>query len=210
MKKQITLDDQVINELKKYTKNDCDFLVKKHKKSEHPKVSVIIPVFKVERYLAECLNSVINQTLEDIEIIIVDEGLEDRCREIIDFYEQNDPRIVAPHQNNGGYGASCNLGFQLARGEYIAIVESDDYIEPEMYEEMYEYAKQLDADIVKTPYIEFYADGIKRDCNYRKYMMEVTPVGKCFSMKQFGNMLSIHASLWAAIYKTEYIRKNNI
>lgn len=184
--------------------------IKKHENSTNPKVSVIVPVFKVERYLVQCLNSIVNQTLEDIEIIIVDEGLHDRCREIIDYFEAHDPRIVAPHQNNGGYGASCNLGFQLAKGEYIAIVESDDYIEPNMYEEMYNYAKQLDADVVKTPYKEFYADGTKKDCNYRKYMQEVTPSGKCFSMKEFGEMLCIHASLWAAIYKTEYIKKNNI
>ena len=123
--------------------------LRKHKKCENPKVSVIVPVFKVERYLAQCLNSIVNQTLEEIEIIIVDEGLEDRCREIIDFYEKTDPRVVAPHKNNGGYGASCNLGMEMAKGEYIAIVESDDWVESEMYEEMYKYAKALDADVVK-------------------------------------------------------------
>lgn len=184
--------------------------IKKHKKSMAPKVTVIVPIYKVERYLAQCLNSIVNQTLEDIEIILIDEGDNDRCREIIDFYAKNDPRIIAPHKKNGGYGASCNLGFEMATGEYIAIVESDDYIELEMYEEMYEYAKKLDADVVKTPYVEFYADGTKRDCSYRKYMNEVTPSAQCFSMKEFGNMLAIHASLWAAIYKTSYIREKNI
>lgn len=184
--------------------------IRKHKKHNNPKVSVIVPVFKVERYLAQCLNSIINQTLEEIEIIIVDEGLEDRCREIIDFYEKSDPRVVAPHRNNGGYGASCNLGFTLAKGEYIAIVESDDWIEPEMYEEMYNYAKELNADVVKTPYYEYFSNGFKKDCNYRQYMQEVTPSGACFSMKEFGNLLSVHASLWAAIYKTEYIKDKNI
>ncbi len=190
--------------------NKEKLIVKKHVKCNKPKVTVIVPVFKVEKYLVQCLNSIVNQTLEEIEIIIVDEGLQDRCREIIDYFEANDPRIIAPHQANGGYGASCNLGFKMAKGEYVAIVESDDYIDKEMYEEMYEYAKSLDADVVKTPYKEFYQNGVKKNCNYRKHMREVTPSGKCFSMKQFGDMLSIHASLWAAIYKTEYIRKNNI
>jgi len=193
----------------KNEKKVTDIIIK-HQKCNNPKVSVIVPVFKVERYLAQCLDSIVNQTLEEIEIIIVDEGLQDRCREIIDFYEKNDPRVIAPHRNNGGYGASCNLGIELAKGEYIAIVESDDCIEPEMYEEMYQYAKQLDADVVKTPYTEYFSDGRKYDCNYRRFMMEVTPSGKCFSMKEFGNLLSVHASLWAAIYKTSYIRKNNI
>lgn len=175
-----------------------------------PKVSVIVPVYKVDRYLTQCLTSIVNQTLKEIEIIIVDEGEHDRCREIIDFFEKNDSRVVAPHQKNGGYGASCNYGFEIAKGEYVAIVESDDWIEPEMYEEMYAYAKKLDADVVKTPYSEYFSDGTKRDCSYRKHMASVTPHNVCFSMKEFGEMLEIHASLWAGLYKTEYMRKNNI
>ena len=175
-----------------------------------PKVSVIVPVYKVDRYLTQCLNSIVNQTLKDIEIIIIDEGEKDRCRDIIDFFEKNDNRIVAPHKKNGGYGASCNYGFKIARGEYIAIVESDDWIDQKMYEEMYDYAKKLDADVVKTPYYEYFSDGRKFDCVDRKYMADVTPQNSCFSMKEFGNMLRIHASLWAGLYKTEYLRKNSI
>lgn len=175
-----------------------------------PKVSVIVPVYKVDRYLTQCIKSIINQTLKDIEIIIVDEGDQDRCREIIDFFASRDSRIIAPHQKNGGYGASCNYGFEIAKGEYIAIVESDDWIEPEMYEEMYAYAKKLDADIVKTPYSEYFSNGKKRDCCYRKYMADSTPQNSCFSMKDFGEMLEIHASLWSGIYKTEYMRKKHI
>ncbi len=184
--------------------------IKKHSKSKNPKVSVIIPVYKVEKYLVQCLDSIVNQTLEEIEIIIVDEGLEDRCREIIDYYESIDPRVVAPHQKNGGYGASVNLGFKMAKGEYISIIESDDYIEPEMYEEMYDYAKALDADVVKTPYCEVTRDGTRIDCSYRKDMAAKTPKNTVFSMKEFGDMLAIHASLWSGIYKTKYLRDNNI
>ena len=194
---------------KKETEKVTD-LIKKHERSANPKVSVIVPVYKVEKYLVKCLESIINQTLEEIEIIIVDEGEKDRCREIIDFYESADKRIIAPHKKNGGYGASCNLGIGMAKGEYIIIVESDDYIEKEMCEELYDYAKLLDADVVKTPYYEVYNDGYRQNCCYRNKMLNVTPQGKCFSMKEFGSMLEIHASLWSGIYKTEYMKKNNI
>lgn len=113
---------------------------------KQPKVSIIVPVYKVEKYLVQCLDSIVGQTLKDIEIIIVDEGDKDACRYIIDHYEQADKRVIAIHEKNGGYGASVNKGFDIAKGEYIGIVESDDFIAPEMYEEMYNYAKKLDAE----------------------------------------------------------------
>ena len=187
-----------------------DFERREHSYCENPKVSVIVPVYKVDKYLTQCLNSIVNQTLEEMEIIIVDEGDQDRCREIIDFFEAHDPRILAPHRKNGGYGASCNLGISMARGEYIAIVESDDFIEPEMYEEMYAYAKALDADVVKTPYSEYFANGEKHDCAYRRYIAESVPANMCFSIKQYGILLEIHASLWSGLYRTSYMRENHI
>ena len=185
-------------------------MVKKHDYCINPKVTVIVPVYKVDKYLVKCLDSIVNQTLEELEIIIIDEGDKDRCREIIDFFEKSDPRILAPHKKNGGYGASCNLGIRMARGEYLAIVESDDFIEPEMYEEMYLYAKTLEADVVKTPYYEYFSNGERRDCSYRKYMQEMMPSNKCFSMKEFGQLLQVHASLWSGLYKTKYMKDNNI
>ena len=191
-------------------KNIQAITVKRHKRHEHPKVSVIVPVYKVDKYLTQCLNSIVNQTMEELEIIIVDEGDHDRCREIIDFFEAHDPRIIAPHRKNGGYGASCNLGMDMARGEYLAIVESDDYIEPEMYEEMYAYAKALDADVVKTPYSECFANGEKHDCPYRRYIANSVPLNMCFSVKEYGALMEVHASLWSGLYRTNYMRENNI
>lgn len=184
--------------------------IKTHKKSDSPKISVIVPVYKVDKYLTCCLDSIVNQTLEDIEIIIVDEGDEDRCREIIDFYERIDPRVIAPHKKNGGYGASCNLGFSLAKGEYLAVVESDDYIETAMFEDLYHYAKSLDADVVKTPYSEYFSDGRKYDCSFRHRLREGVPQNKCFSVKEFGLPLEIHAALWSGIYRTSYMKENKI
>lgn len=182
---------------------------------KQPKVSIIVPVYKVEKYLVQCLDSIVRQTLKDIEIIIVDEGDKDACRYIIDHYEQADKRVIAIHEKNGGYGASVNKGFDIAKGEYIGIVESDDFIAPEMYEEMYNYAKKLDADVVKTPYYEYWSqkDGIKdfkKVCWYNDFITKNSPKNKTFSILDYPHQMSIHASLWSGIYKTSYIKKEKI
>ena len=182
---------------------------------KQPKVSIIVPVYKVEKYLVQCLDSIVGQTLKDIEIIIVDEGDKDACRYIIDHYEQADKRVIAIHEKNGGYGASVNKGFDIAKGEYIGIVESDDFIAPEMYEEMYNYAKKLDADVVKTPYYEYWSqkDGIKdfkKVCWYNDFITKNSPKNKTFSILDYPHQMSIHASLWSGIYKTSYIKKEKI
>ena len=88
--------------------------------------------------------------MKDIESILVDEGDIDACRFIIDHYEQTDNRVKTIHEKNGGYGASVNKGFDIARGEYISIIESDDFIEPTMYEELMEYAEKYDLDMVAS------------------------------------------------------------
>lgn len=99
-----------------------------------PKVSVIIPVYKVERYLQECLDSVINQTLKNIEIILVDDGSPDNCPIICDKYAQRDGRIKVIHQENQGLSAARNSGMKVVKGEYVAFVDSDDVINPYMFE----------------------------------------------------------------------------
>lgn len=193
------------NEIKQKIKG-----TKKHKLCEQPKISVIVPVYKVDRYLTKCLCSIVNQTMEELEIIIVDEGEQDRCREIIDFFAEKDPRVIAIHQKNGGYGASCNLGIDISKGEFLSIIESDDFIEPEMFEEMYTYAQELDADVVKTPYFEYFSNGTRIDCPHRKLMEESVPQNICFSSKEFGELLQIHASLWSCIYRKSYMKQKNI
>ncbi len=214
----VTQENTVLNFSKYYNmegkrlseKEYGEIVVRKHKKHEKPKVSVIVPIYKVEKYLTPCLSSIVDQTMEELEIILVDEGDQDRCREIIDYFEKIDPRVVAPHEKHGGYGRSCNYGIDNAKGEYLMFIESDDMIKPKMCEEMYDYAKKLDADVVKTPYIEWDGHWGYEDCPYRQKAFEQLPQGKLFSVKEFDLPLSIHASLWSGIYKTSYMRNNNI
>ena len=98
-----------------------------------PKVSIIVPVYKVEKYLRKCIDSIINQTLKDIEIILVDDGSPDNCGKICDEYAAKDTRIKVIHKENGGLSSARNAGMEVAEGEYIGFVDSDDWIESDMY-----------------------------------------------------------------------------
>lgn len=113
-----------------------------------PKVSVIVPVYNVESYLDRCVKSILNQTLKDIEIILVDDGSSDNCPAICDKYASKDHRVKVVHKKNAGLGMACNSGIEVALGEYIAFCDSDDWVDAEMYQIMYETAKTHDADAV--------------------------------------------------------------
>ena len=104
------------------------------------KVSIIIPTYNVEMYLVECMESVVNQTLKDIEIICINDGSTDGSLEILKSYAQKDDRIVLVDKENGGYGIGMNIGLDKATGEYIGIVEPDDFIPLNMYSDLYEKA----------------------------------------------------------------------
>lgn len=113
-----------------------------------PLVSVIIPVYNTHEYLSKCLNSVVNQTLKDIEIILVDDGSTDDSLEILTKYQIEDPRIAVLTQENKGASSARNRGLDIARGEYIAFVDSDDTIDTDAYEISYRQAKAANADIL--------------------------------------------------------------
>lgn len=118
-----------------------------------PKVSVIIPVYNVENYIDKCLNSISNQTLDDIEIIIVNDGSTDGSKKIIEQYLKNCSNFKYFEKENGGLSSARNFGLEKAQGEYIAFLDSDDYIEPTMYKEMYDMAKKENADMVECDFI---------------------------------------------------------
>ena len=112
------------------------------------KVSVIIPVYNGERYIRQTLDSVLAQTLKEIEVICVDDGSKDGSFAILKEYEEKDERVKAVTQENGGAGKARNTGLALARGEYLSFLDADDFFEPEMLEKGYEKAKAADADII--------------------------------------------------------------
>jgi glycosyltransferase involved in cell wall biosynthesis len=120
-----------------------------------PLISVIVPIYNVETYLEKCLNSIINQTYKNLEIILVDDGSPDNCGKICDEYALKEKRIKVIHKPNGGLSDARNAGLDIAKGEYIAFVDSDDYIAENMYEDLLCIAQKEAADIVTCAiYIE--------------------------------------------------------
>jgi glycosyltransferase EpsJ len=113
-----------------------------------PKISIVVPIYGVEKYLNYCIDSLLNQTLEDIEIILVDDGSPDNCGEIADQYAKFDKRIKVVHQANAGLGPARNSGMKVATGEYVGFVDSDDWTRPEMFGRLYEAAMKNNADII--------------------------------------------------------------
>lgn len=112
-----------------------------------PEISVIVPVYNTEKYLDRCIRSIINQTFSDFELILVDDGSKDNSGFVCDEWEKKDSRIKVIHQKNAGAGAARNAGLRVAKGEYIGFVDSDDWIEPQMYEVMYNAIEKYFADV---------------------------------------------------------------
>lgn len=176
---------------------------------EKPKVSIVMPTYNVEKYFRQCIESVINQTLKEIEIIPVDDGSPDNCGKIMDEYAEKDKRIKPVHKENGGYGSAVNLGIEKATGEYIAILETDDWVEPNAYELLYKEAKRNDTDMTKCKFYFYnsfrkHKDNIEN--NDKVYLYTNAPKG-AFNLKQYPQLLYKHASVWAAIYKSSFIKE---
>lgn len=123
------------------------------------KISIIIPIYNVEKYLTRCLESVIHQTYGDLEIILVDDGSPDRCGDICDKYKEKDGRIIVIHQENKGLSQARNAGIEIATGSYIFFVDSDDYIKENMVEYLYNDLKENSAQISCCNHIDVYDDG---------------------------------------------------
>lgn len=118
--------------------------------ADSPLVSVIVPMYNVEAYLGACVDSVLSQTLAEIELVLVDDGSPDRCGEMAEEYALQDSRVRVVHRENGGLGPARNSGLAVARGEYVGFVDSDDWVEPDMFEGLYRAASKTGAQVVFT------------------------------------------------------------
>jgi len=124
-----------------------------------PEISVIVPIFKVEKYLDRCVSSILNQTFKDYELILVDDGSPDNCGKMCDVYAAADPRIKVIHKENGGLADARNAGIDIAKGEYLAFVDSDDYIDLSFLEVMYNAVKSTGCMMAICNIEEFHEDG---------------------------------------------------
>ena len=182
---------------------------------EQPLVSVIVPVFNAEPYLDQAIDSIRSQTLENIEIICLNDGSTDDSLEIMQRHAGADARIRVIDKANQGYGATCNRGLEEATGTYIAIVEPDDWIEFGMFEEMFEFANSIseNIDIIKTPYWRIWMPDTpqqrKMNCSYKA---RIKPTAQPFTIDDPGasHLLCHHPSIWSALYRKSFLDENEI
>ncbi len=174
---------------------------------DSPKVSVVVPIYNVEPYLRQCLDSILNQTLREIEVICINDGSPDRCGEIIDEYAARDSRLRAIHQENGGYGVAVNHGFKLARGCYIGIIESDDWVEPTMFERLHKQAEEMQADVAKCDFTYYKGDGVFQPSDS---VHKIAPEGTVFTLLENPSLFLPHVSIWSAIYKRDFLVRHQI
>ena len=174
-----------------------------------PKISVITPVYNVSDYLPQCLDSLLAQTLRDIEFICVNDGSTDNSLEILESYAKRDNRFVVINKPNGGYGQTMNTGIRAARGEYIGIVESDDWINANAFEKLYAIAEAFGhCDIVKANHNVF----VKNDKPVRVENFAPDLCGRLLSpLNDDGaQVLNSIPAIWSAIYRREFLSDNNI
>lgn len=172
------------------------------------KISVIVPVYNVEKYLSKCINSILDQTHKNLEIILIDDGSTDNSGKLCDEYYNKDKRIKVIHQKNGGLSVARNSGLEIATGEYIMFIDSDDYYEKKSCELLYNEIKRKDADYVIGNYIHVNYNGEKWDKPlfdqeiYGRFKLSIKDYKKSFFV--------MNSVVWNKIFKREFIEKNNL
>ena len=174
-------------------------------------ISILVPVYNAEKYLEYCLESILAQTFTDFEVICMDDGSDDESGRILDTYAQNDKRIKVIHKANSGYGNTMNTAIQLSSGNYIGIVESDDTIELDMYQMLYECITQYDLDFVKT---DHYATWDNANGFVKKQYIKLTDDDKMYNRVLNPNeelqSYLLQKFTWNALYKRSFLIENNI
>lgn len=183
-----------------------------------PKVSIVVPMYGVENYLKNCVDSLINQTLKNIEIILVDDGSPDRCGEIAEQYAKIDDRIKVIHQKNGGLGPARNTGIIAASGEYIGFVDSDDWANKNMFERLYEAGVKANSDIVVGGHCDWSYGKVVRSKVHPLAGKTLTDKNEINEIRKnlYGRRVddketdAFPMSVWIAIYKRQLIIDNHL
>lgn len=173
-----------------------------------PKLSILVPIYNVEKYLAQCLSSLVEQTLPEIEIICINDGSTDQSLSIVQEFARKDPRIVIIDKPNSGYGDSMNLGLKKAHGEYVGILESDDWIIPDAFATLYQAAKKANADVVKANYYKFRT--LKNGDVATVTKVDEITKREIINPAEDRQVFQFAPAIWSAIYRTDFLRKNKI
>ena len=191
----MSLDDRNIEKLDISVVSEC----------KNPKVSIIVPCYNVEKYIEKCLNSLVQQTLKKIEIICIDDGSSDATLEIIKKYSENDKRVKVLLQEHKRQGAARNKGMEIALGEYVGFIDSDDWIDLDYYEKLYNAAKKYDSDIALADYIRTGNGKTKIRLNIQDEKLYTDLNDKFEICKQ-----AKHPCPTNKIYRTEMLKRENI
>ena len=179
-----------------------------------PRVSIIVPVYNVGAFLDQCLGSITSQTLHDIEIICINDGSTDDSLAIMKRHAAADGRICVIDKDNEGYGATCNRGIERAQGDYVTIVEPDDYLLPSMYEELVTFADSFaePVDVVKEAWFDVIdwddpsAERVVPGYLYKRLRTSKAPCG----IEKVPVLLEGHPAIWSALYRREFLVSNGI
>ncbi|MDE7124316.1 MAG: glycosyltransferase [Eubacterium sp.] len=176
-----------------------------------PKVSLIVPTYNVEQYLVECMESITNQTLEDIEVICINDGSTDGSLSILQSYADKDKRIIIVDKENGGYGIGMNIGLEMATGEYVGIVEPDDFVPVNMFGNLYDVAKENNLDFVKADFYRFErATNGDMFLTYNHLSKKEEDYNVVFNPSETPEAIRWIMNTWSGIYKREFLNKWNI
>ena len=179
-----------------------------------PKISVIIPVYNVEKYLSECLESILNQTFQDFEIICVDDGSTDRSLDILQEYKRKDDRFVILQQRHAGAGAARNHGIKLAEGKYIQFLDSDDYFEPTLFEEMYNHAEKFDSDLTVCSSRKVDDEGNITETGSPNFPINIdkVPMEQVFSRQDFKDEIFclLIPVVWNKLIRKSFLEENHL
>ena len=167
------------------------------------KVSVLVPIYNVAKYLPECLESLKQQTLKEIEFILLNDGSTDESPKIIQNFAKGDSRFVVIDKGNSGYGDSMNRGLAKVKGEYIGILESDDFAEPDMFEKLYKLAKKYDADVVRSNYFYHTEQG---DTVHESIKNQPAAA----SLEKNHDILFEEPAIWSGLYRRSFLMDNDI
>lgn len=175
--------------------------------SAEPKVSILVPCYNVERYLEQCLGSLKAQTLQDIEVICINDGSTDSTAAIIDRFCAEDARFRVIEKENSGYGASMNRGLDAARGTYVGILESDDFCELETFERLHAAAERTAADAVKANFFFYWST---EEPHNRKNELIGAQTPEVVEPASYPELFWYMPSIWSALYRRDFLQENGI
>ena len=182
-----------------------DKLLDKYEELNMVMVSIIVPVYNVESFLPMCIQSILEQTIIDFELILVDDGSTDRCPLICEQYAKRDSRIKVIHKKNGGLSDARNVGLKASRGRYIGFIDSDDFIRKDMYEVLLRELEKENADFIKSDFIDYF-DGDKVEIEEKQFSVNTfTPLEALadFFETDYSNNKPMKSTVCDALYKRE-------